>query len=98
LPDGLVSNQKSQIWFILEGLGMENVFVFYEHLKYFMVIWYNLLQFGIVCGHFDIFPILVSLDQEKSGNPGRHAERQRKSYRNKETKKNLMFFGSRVTR
>jgi hypothetical protein len=30
----LFSNQKAQIGFILEGLGMENVFVFYDHLKY----------------------------------------------------------------
>jgi hypothetical protein len=30
---------------------MENVFAFYNHLKYLMAIWYNLLHFGIVCGH-----------------------------------------------
>jgi hypothetical protein len=30
---------------------MENVVIFYEHLKYFTAIWYNLWPFGIVCGH-----------------------------------------------
>jgi hypothetical protein len=30
---------------------MENVYIFYDHLEYFMAIWYNLCQFGIVCGH-----------------------------------------------
>jgi hypothetical protein len=42
-----------------------------------MTIWYTLWpfdivcgQFGIVCGHFGInYPVLVCLDQEKSGNP-----------------------------
>jgi hypothetical protein len=32
LPDGLFQNQKSQIGYILEGLGMENVGIFYNHL------------------------------------------------------------------
>jgi hypothetical protein len=32
LPDGLFSNQKSQCGYILEGLGMENVVIFYVHL------------------------------------------------------------------
>jgi hypothetical protein len=32
LPDGLFSNQKSQFWYILEGLGMGNVGIFYDHL------------------------------------------------------------------
>jgi hypothetical protein len=35
----------------LEGLGLENVGIFYDHLEYFMAIWYNLLPSGIVCGH-----------------------------------------------
>jgi hypothetical protein len=55
LPDGLFSNQKSKFGYILEGHGMDNVFAFYYHLKYFMAIWYNLLQFGIVCGIFSQF-------------------------------------------
>jgi hypothetical protein len=51
LPDALISNQKSQFGNILVGLGMENVFIFYDHLECFMAIWYNSWQFGIVCGH-----------------------------------------------
>jgi hypothetical protein len=40
-----------------------------------MTIWYNLWPFGIVCGYFDIhtFPILVCLDEEKSGSPASEA-------------------------
>jgi hypothetical protein len=50
---------------------MVNVGMFYDHLEYFMAIWYNLWLFGIVCGHLlYIFPNLECLDQEKSGNPG----------------------------
>jgi hypothetical protein len=33
LPDGLFSNQKSQFWLNLEGLGMENVVIFYDHVE-----------------------------------------------------------------
>jgi hypothetical protein len=49
----LVSNQKCQ-W---EGLGMENVGIFYEFfLEYVMAIWYNEWPFGIVCGHLIYSP------------------------------------------
>jgi hypothetical protein len=40
---------------------MENVGIFYDHLEYFMAIWYNLWQFGLDCGpmvylsHFGMF-------------------------------------------
>jgi ABC-type spermidine/putrescine transport system permease subunit II len=34
---------------------MDNVYLFYDHLEYFMAIWYNLRPFGIVCGHLVIF-------------------------------------------
>jgi hypothetical protein len=34
---------------------MENVGIFYDHLEYFTAIWYNLRQFGIVCGHLVYF-------------------------------------------
>jgi hypothetical protein len=51
LPDALLSNQKSGFGFILEGLGMENVGIIYDHWEYFTAIRYNLWQFGIVCGH-----------------------------------------------
>jgi hypothetical protein len=44
---------------------MVNVGIFYDHLKYFMAVWYSLWSFVI-----PIFPNLVCLDQEKSGNPG----------------------------
>jgi hypothetical protein len=39
LPDGLFPNQKSLYGEILEGLILENVYVFYGHLGYFMDIW-----------------------------------------------------------
>jgi hypothetical protein len=55
---------------------MVNAGVFYDQLEYFMAIWYNLWPFGIIYGRFVqfvvicyIFPNLVCLDQEKSGNP-----------------------------
>jgi hypothetical protein len=41
--------------YILEGLGMENVVIFFAHLEYFMAILYTLWQFGIVCGHLVYF-------------------------------------------
>jgi hypothetical protein len=44
--------------------------IFYDYLEYFMAIWHKVRQFGIVCGHLVYFPILVCLDQEKSGNCG----------------------------
>jgi hypothetical protein len=50
LPDGLFSNQKSQFWSNLEGLGMEKVVIFFDHLEDFMAIWYKLWSFGKVCG------------------------------------------------
>jgi hypothetical protein len=56
LPDGLISNKKSQFGYILEGLGMENVFFYiYDYFEYFIAIWYNLCQFGIVCTNFVYF-------------------------------------------
>jgi hypothetical protein len=42
----------------LEGLGIENVAILYDHWEYFSIIWYNLKPFGIVCGrlvHFSRF-------------------------------------------
>jgi hypothetical protein len=57
---------------------MVNAGIFYDHLAYFMAIWHNLLPFGIVCGRLlYFFTNLVCLDQEKSGNPGRNADRRR---------------------
>jgi hypothetical protein len=34
---------------------MVNIGVFYDHLEYFMAIWYNLWPFGTVCGHLLYF-------------------------------------------
>jgi hypothetical protein len=51
LPDGLFSNPKSQFGKILEGLAMENLGIFYDHLVYLTAIWYILWSFGIFCGH-----------------------------------------------
>jgi hypothetical protein len=56
LPDGLFLYQKCQFGYILEGLGMENVVILYDHLEYFEAIWYNLRPFGIhSLWSFDIF-------------------------------------------
>jgi hypothetical protein len=38
LPDGLFSNQKWQFGQILVGLRLENVYIFYGLLEYFMEI------------------------------------------------------------
>jgi hypothetical protein len=40
----------------------------WKMLSYFITIWYKLWPFGVVCSHFVYFPVLVCLDQEKSGN------------------------------
>jgi hypothetical protein len=63
-----------------EGLGMENVFVFYDHLKYFMAILYNLLRFGIVYiylvyfSHFGMFETKKNL-ATLAVNPVRNADK-----------------------
>jgi hypothetical protein len=46
LPDGVFSNQKYKFGFILEGLGMQNVGLFYFHLEY-------CTAFGILYGHLE---------------------------------------------
>jgi hypothetical protein len=46
LPDGLFSYQKIPMWVFLEGIGMENAAIFYEHLVY-------LRPFGIRYGNMD---------------------------------------------
>jgi hypothetical protein len=35
--------------YILDGLGMENVAIFYGHLEYFTTVWYIIWHFGIFC-------------------------------------------------
>jgi hypothetical protein len=48
LPDGIFAYQKYQFWYILEGLGMENVGVvisiwyIYDHLVNCTTVWYIL--------------------------------------------------------
>jgi hypothetical protein len=34
---------------------MENIGIFYDHLEYFMAVWYNLWSFGIICGQLVYF-------------------------------------------
>jgi hypothetical protein len=69
LPDGIFSNQKSQIWLILECLATKDVGKFYGHLVYFTAVPYILWPFDI------FWVILVRLSRfgilrrEKSGNP-----------------------------
>jgi hypothetical protein len=55
MPDGLLSNQKSQFGSILEGLAMENVGIFYVHLVCFTAIGNILWSLGIFCGHLVYF-------------------------------------------
>jgi hypothetical protein len=50
LPDGLFSYQKYHFGYILEGLKMENVSLFFDHLEYLNAIWYILWLFGIFSG------------------------------------------------
>jgi hypothetical protein len=55
LPDGLFSNQKSQIWVNFGGSLNGKCWYIFDHLEYFLTIWYNLWPFGIVCGHLLYF-------------------------------------------
>jgi hypothetical protein len=75
VPDRLFSYQKSLFGYIFEGLGKENVGIFYDHLENFTATWCifdSLVQFVVIRY---IFPVLVCLDQEKSGSPGLAAYR-----------------------
>jgi hypothetical protein len=64
LPDVLFSYPKSQFGYIFEGLGLENVGVFYDHGLYFMA---SLVY--AVCVSLVYSSYFGMLDQEKSGNP-----------------------------
>jgi hypothetical protein len=55
LPDGLLSNQKSQFGKILEGTRSKMVDVFYDHLEYFTHIWDILWPIGTFCVHLVYF-------------------------------------------
>jgi hypothetical protein len=48
---------------------MENVVIFYDHLLYFTAIWYNLLPFGIVCGHLVYFLLFGTFRPRKICQP-----------------------------
>jgi hypothetical protein len=70
LPDGFFSNQKSQFGYILEGLSLKNVDIFYGHLKYFTDIWDVLWPIGTFVFIWYIFSGFGITRQDKSGNPG----------------------------
>jgi hypothetical protein len=53
---------KSQFGYIFDGLGMEDVGIFYGHLEY-------LRPFGVSCGNLVHFFRFGLLCREKSGNP-----------------------------
>jgi hypothetical protein len=63
LPDGIFSNQKSKFEYILEGLAIEKVAIFYGHLVSFTAIWYILWVIWYILFCFGV------LYKEKSGNP-----------------------------
>jgi hypothetical protein len=76
LPDGIFSNQKSKFGLILECLAIKDVCKFYSQFAYLTAIWPILWPFGIFCGHFGIFVVILvyfsssgNLYQVKSGNP-----------------------------
>jgi hypothetical protein len=69
LPDGIFSNQKSQLGPILEGLRLEIVGLFHGHFKYFTAIWYILWPFGTVVAIWNTFPHFGTLCRGKSGSP-----------------------------
>jgi hypothetical protein len=58
MPDGLFSNQKSQFGWILEGLAMEKVGIFYVYLVY-STAFENMWSFGIFYGHLIYFMVIV---------------------------------------
>jgi hypothetical protein len=70
LPDGLFSNQKSQFGYILEGLRLDNLNIFYDHKDYFTDIWDDILSpFGTFCVLSVNFSGFGVMGKEKSGNP-----------------------------
>jgi hypothetical protein len=46
----IFAHEKSQFGYIGEGLGMENVVIFFGHLTYFAAIWYVFWPFGMRYG------------------------------------------------
>jgi hypothetical protein len=55
LPDGIFSNEKYQLGYTLEGLGMKNVGIFYEYLEYLTAIY--VVKFVVISVY--LFPVLV---------------------------------------
>jgi hypothetical protein len=53
----------------LEGLGIENVVIFYYHFYGHIYIWYNLQPFDIVCGHLVYLFYFVMLGPRKIWQP-----------------------------
>jgi hypothetical protein len=71
LPDSNVfSNQKSQFWYIWEGLGMENCGIFHLHSVYFVAIWYIYVM-AIFYVRLVNFYHFGTLYKRKSGSPAR---------------------------
>jgi hypothetical protein len=70
LSDGVFSNQKSKFGYILWGLGLKKVGMFYGHLSCSLAIWYILRLFGNSVAIWYIFPCFGIINNEKSGNPG----------------------------
>jgi hypothetical protein len=55
LPDALVSDQKSEVGKIFEGLATENLGIFYDHLVCFTAIGNILWPLGIFCANLVYF-------------------------------------------
>jgi hypothetical protein len=72
-----VFKPKIPIWLVLEGLTMENLGIFYDHLVYFTSIGNILWPFCIFCGKSGIFfPVLVFWTKKNLATlPGRGDER-----------------------
>jgi hypothetical protein len=62
LPDGIFSNQKFQFEYILEGLEVEHVGLFYGHLEYIKAVWYIVCPYGNLGAVWFIWfsPVLVN--------------------------------------
>jgi hypothetical protein len=67
LPDGIVSCQKSKFGQTLEGLGMEDVSIFYGHFVY--LCYGQMVYFMAIWSSFGIFFPFGMLYRENSGNP-----------------------------
>jgi hypothetical protein len=59
-PDGLAANQKSQFWYIVEGLAMESFGILHGNLVYVVVIWCDHFQHfaAVWCRYFPRFGLL----------------------------------------